>query len=750
MSRVARPAVSLAVVLGCVVGTMALGIALKAPCSAGSWGDGRQYTFLCYSDIVPLLGTEQLERPRTRAARGCRSSILARTVPGQNCDEYPVLTMYFMRVAAWISGGNCGAFYYVNAVMLVGCSVAIALFLYLDGRWATSLYFALAPTLLVYGTMNWDLFAVLVRHGGAVLPAAASGRALGGRRSGWARRRSSTRACSSFRFIAHRLRERRPDAAITLGWTTIGAWFVVNLPFMVASPASWSRFFTFNGQRPADFDSLWYIGCRHVDAACLSTRTIDVGSAALFGVALALVWWLKARRWPDFPRWTLGLPLLVLFLLTNKVYSPQYGLWLLPWFAVALPGLRRFIAFEIADVAVFMTRFWFFGKMAGRFGVPQAWFEAMVLLRAAILVWCVIAWVRQEHQVLPIELAPEARRLDDVGRHVATADRDAVSANAGSTPAEEAVQLRDGLRTCLMVFLAVRIAFSLLSVVGVGIIQPRPLPGSGDQLPAVSTWPIAPISVGWHNVVTASERQDAARFLGIATAGYGRDDASAAFFPGYPLAIRAVTLLPFIGPLGAALLVSNLSFAVALLLLYGLTRLEFGSTSMARRSVMFLAVFPTAIFFLAPYSESLFLALSLWSFWAARRDRWGWAARRRGAGRVHQGDRHPPPARPGDRSDPSVAGRRAGAATAPGRRGRHRHRTGRLPRVLGHALPRRRGAAGRTAHVEAQPRSSLGHPGERVAVHMAIPVLLALRSSSWWASSSSPSWPVSGGSDPRT
>jgi Mannosyltransferase (PIG-V) len=177
-----------------------------------------------------------------------------------------------------------------------------------------------------------------------------------------------------------------------------------------------------------------------------------------------------------------------------------------------------------------------------------------------------------------------------------------------------------------MVFLAVRIAFSLLSVVGVGIIQPRPLPGSGDQLPAVSTWPIAPISVGWHNVVTASERQDAARFLGIATAGYGRDDASAAFFPGYPLAIRAATLLPFIGPLGAALLVSNLSFAVALLLLYGLTRLEFGSTSMARRSVLFLAVFPTAIFFLAPYSESLFLALSLWSFWASRRDRWGWAA----------------------------------------------------------------------------------------------------------------------------
>jgi Gpi18-like mannosyltransferase len=65
---------------------------------------------------------------------------------------------------------------------------------------------------------------------------------------------------------------------------------------------------------------------------------------------------------------------------------------------------------------------------------------------------------------------------------------------------------------------------------------------------------------------------------------------------------------------------------MALLLMYGLARLEFGPTSVARRSVLFLAVFPTAIFFLAPYSESLFLMLSLWSYWAARRERWGWAA----------------------------------------------------------------------------------------------------------------------------
>ena len=40
----------------------------------------------------------------------------------------------------------------------------------------------------------------------------------------------------------------------------------------------------------------------------------------------------------------------MIFLLTNKVYSPQYSVWLLPLFALALPQLRLFIAFEIADL----------------------------------------------------------------------------------------------------------------------------------------------------------------------------------------------------------------------------------------------------------------------------------------------------------------------------------------------------------------------------------------------------------------
>ena len=398
MSRAAAPVVSLALVLGCVTATMVVGTALKAPCAGGNWSDLRQYHDLCYSDIVPLFNTEQLA---SGGGRGTRLPYIdpCKVVADQNCDEYPVLTMYFMRVAAWLSGPYYAAFYFVNAALLLACALVVGLCLYLlVGRRA--LYFALAPTLLIYGTVNWDLLAVafataatfyLLRHRDA----------LSGSMLGLGAAAKLYPVLLAVPFVAHRLRERRPDEAITLGWSTIAAFIVVNAPFIVFGFTDWRRFFVFNATRVADFDSLWYIGCRHVHALCRSVHTINLLSLGLFVGATALVWWARGRRAPDFPRWTLGFPILVLFLITNKVYSPQYGLWLLPWFALALPGLRRFVAFEIADVVVFVTRFWWFSRLAGSWGPPEGVFEIAVLVRAAVLLWCVVAWVRGDPGTAP-------------------------------------------------------------------------------------------------------------------------------------------------------------------------------------------------------------------------------------------------------------------------------------------------------------------------------------------------------------
>ena len=183
----------------------------------------------------------------------------------------------------------------------------------------------------------------------------------------------------------------------------------------------------------------------------------------------------------------------------------------------------------------------------------------------------------------------------------------------------EDVDLRRGLRTCLWVFVGLRVAVSLLSVMGVGLV---PLLKEGVDVPG---WPAPLVTAGWHNALGALERQDALWFLRIADRGYRPDDGSAAFFPLYPLLVRGVAVLTGGRTLLAGILVSNASFLGALIVLYGLTTLEFGEAH-ARTTVVTLALFPTSFFFLAPYSESTFLLLSVSAFWFARRDRWTLAA----------------------------------------------------------------------------------------------------------------------------
>jgi uncharacterized membrane protein len=201
-------------------------------------------------------------------------------------------------------------------------------------------------------------------------------------------------------FVAGRIRGGEPDRGIHLAWAAAGTWLALNAPFALAGPAGWLEFFRFNAARAADWDSIWFIACHRLtgELGCANTRLINVASAGLFAGSAWFVWRLKARRDPGFARWTLGFPIIVAFLLTNKVFSPQYGLWLLPWFALALPNLRLFALFEAADVAVFVTRFSWFGTLSGLddglAGIPIGAFEVAALARAAILIACVAAWVR--------------------------------------------------------------------------------------------------------------------------------------------------------------------------------------------------------------------------------------------------------------------------------------------------------------------------------------------------------------------
>lgn len=176
-------------------------------------------------------------------------------------------------------------------------------------------------------------------------------------------------------------------------------------------------------------------------------------------------------------------------------------------------------------------------------------------------------------------------------------------------------RIRRGLRYCLWVFLGLRVGLSVVALAGVALLP------SIDNAVGPPGWPGSEVTAGWHNLVTAWERFDALWFLRIATGGYVDGDGSAVFFPLYPVLIRGLS--PILGghPLAAAFVISHLAAFGSMIVMYFLTAGEFDERT-ARRAVLYLAVFPTSFFLLAPYSESLFLLAVLVSLWGARRGRW--------------------------------------------------------------------------------------------------------------------------------
>jgi len=179
-------------------------------------------------------------------------------------------------------------------------------------------------------------------------------------------------------------------------------------------------------------------------------------------------------------------------------------------------------------------------------------------------------------------------------------------------------EIRRGIRYCVTVFVGVRVLLFALGSVSIALFPPlKPV--------SVSGWPAQSLpSPGWANLFTVWERFDGLWFLRIAADGYRATDGSAVFFPFYPLVIRAVSFAIGGHPFAASLIVSNAAFLGALIVLYFLTVTELSEEG-ARRTVLYISLFPTSFFFFAPYSESLFLLCAVTSFWAARRQRWALA-----------------------------------------------------------------------------------------------------------------------------
>jgi hypothetical protein len=115
-------------------------------------------------------------------------------------------------------------------------------------------------------------------------------------------------------------------------------------------------------------------------------------------------------------------------------------------------------------------------------------------------------------------------------------------------------------------------------------------------------------------------RWDSDWYLRIAEHGYSWPSSTPAFFPLYPLLVAGSGWILLGHDLLAGVLLSLAAGTAAFALLYRLTSDRLGEEA-ARRTVLFLAVAPTSLFFGAVYSESLFLLLAVLSFVLAERGR---------------------------------------------------------------------------------------------------------------------------------
>ncbi len=175
------------------------------------------------------------------------------------------------------------------------------------------------------------------------------------------------------------------------------------------------------------------------------------------------------------------------------------------------------------------------------------------------------------------------------------------------------------VRTVIPLFIVLRIVTMLVAYWTVTTFPP-PVnwsPQEARLLQGIASDPQDPTGV-W---IVPWYRWDTPWYLYIADSGYSAGDGSIIYPPLYPFLIRWLAV-----PLGekylvAALTISNLACLVALVLFYKIVEEDFDGQT-ARHALILYLVFPSAFFLLAGYTESLFMALLLGAWFAAKHQKW--------------------------------------------------------------------------------------------------------------------------------
>ena len=395
---------------------LAVGFALSVvhhqPCMQTNWAsDQARYGKMCYSD-VPYLYT----------GRGYAEGLwpYADSQGRYQVTEYPVGISYLAWTAAkltqlhpsgpplaerhrgdpgqlWSLPGmttEVNSYFLVTALLLCLFGLAATWFLantHHRRPW-DALPFVLSPALLTTSLINWDLMAVALVAG--ALWAWSRGRPLlsgvliG---LGVATKLYPLFLLGPLLIVAWRRRQLNLFGTALLG--AAAAWALANLPAWLSGLAQWKVFWSFNSNRGADLGSVWiFLAHRgHVVPA----GAINAWSWILFGVicAAVAVLGIRARETPRVAQ--LAFLVVAGFLLVNKVYSPQYVLWLLPLAVLARPRWRDLLIWQAGELAYFVAVWAYLGGwLQGAAGDDSPFYDLAILVRVLAQLYLVAVVVR--------------------------------------------------------------------------------------------------------------------------------------------------------------------------------------------------------------------------------------------------------------------------------------------------------------------------------------------------------------------
>lgn len=382
-----------------------LGAVQQIPCRITTAGNyPNSYAQMCYSDI-PLLYRD----------RGLVVGNIPYLGHGHYPPlEYPVLTgwlLEFQRRITVLLGAPSGPglseqhqidaasiFTAVNLVVLGG------LFLltvwahaaigrsgggHPDRRW-DAIMLAVSPCVALAGFINWDLLPIACTALGVLFWAR--------RRPGWAGAMLGLGMAAKLYpvlllgplfLLCLRSRKLRQFRSALIGFVI--AWLVPNLPVMIMAPQQWLAFWSFNSDRGADLGSIWYV----LSLAGHPVPHLNAVSTILL-LALCAAIGVMIIGAPQRPRFGQVAYLVVLaFVITSKVYSPQYALWLLPLLILARPRWREWAIFTAGEVIYFGAIWTHLNQTQGATGGgPDRLYWLAVIIRICCELWVAIMVLR--------------------------------------------------------------------------------------------------------------------------------------------------------------------------------------------------------------------------------------------------------------------------------------------------------------------------------------------------------------------